>query len=494
MLLGIDVGTTHCKTGLFAEDGSLLAHSILPSPVKQDADGFPYYQPDVLWQVVRRTIDRVTRNHALDAIKAVGVASMAETGLLLDRQTGAPRTNLLPWYSKQAHAAVSTLIDAAGDLAEHFSRRGIRPNYKCSLTKILWIKENDPALLDGAIWLSAADYIVYRLTGQMATDYSLAGRTFAFRIDSCEWDEDWLAQLGLPLDLFAPAHPSGTPFPATESCLAEGTTVSIAGHDHVCAAFAAGAISPDTMLDSMGTAETLLGIWDGKSLGQREFESGLLFGCHVIPGMNYWMGSLSASGGSIEWLRGIFNDKPMSYETVDALLESVQDPTGILYFPYLSGSSTNSFALASFIGLTQSHTRAHLLKAALEGAACEMEYIRETVESILHLQTKRILVVGGGTRSPVWIQVKADVSGCDHHIHPLSEATIQGAAMVAGLGAGVYQHAEAAVQAVNHQDMKVIQPIERNHRRYRQLYTGGYLQLMQPLQAYYSLISDGTQE
>lgn len=490
MLLGIDVGTTHCKTGLFSREGKQIAVASIASPVFYDESGHPYYEPEALWQTVRSTIEQATSGKSLYHIQAVGVASMAETGLLLDRQTGQPRTNFLPWFSKQAESTVSQIKEASGSLAARFSVTGIRPNYKSPLTKLLWLQQENPALLENAIWLSAADYIVYRLTGEFVTDYSLAGRTYAFHIYGCEWDREWLETCGLPTDIFAPAQPSGTAFPSVDDCLAPNTPVCVAGHDHVCAAFAAGTtLTPETILDSMGTAETLLGSWVGQPPGQREYESGLLFGCHVLPGTHYWMGSLSASGGSIEWLRNIFDDVPMSYDAIDALLETVTEPTGMLYFPYLAGSSSDGNAQASFIGLKQTHNRAHLLKAVIEGTAYEIEYIRSTVAAILGRRTKHIVLVGGGTRSPVWLQVKANVSGCDYYIYPLSEATLLGAALIAGMGGGLYATANDALATVTQEPIRIIHAQPEQHARYRTIYEHGYLKLMQPLHEYYSQLS-----
>lgn len=487
MLLGIDIGTTHCKSALFTLDGQQIAIASIPSPVLYDAEGYPYYEPEDLWQAVRNTIQQVTKTQALSDIQAVGVASMAETGLLLDQKTGQPKTNFLPWFSKQAEALVELVEEQAGDVSERFTVTGIRPNYKCALTKLVWLKQQDVSILDDAVWLSVADYIVYRLTNVCVTDYSLAGRSYAFDIRHCEWDSDWLQKLGLPVDIFPKAQLAGTVYPSLDDCLALNTPVCVAGHDHVCAAFAAGTtLTTETMLDSMGTAETLLGSWTGHSLGQAEYESGLLFGCHVVPNTHYWMGSLSASGGSIEWLRHIFDESPMSYDEIDELLESISNPTGILYFPYLVGSSSNANSGASFIGLKQHHNRAHMLKAAIEGTAYEIEYIRNTVETILNLTTKHIVLVGGGTRSPVWIQVKANISGCACHIYPFSEATLLGAAMVAGIGSRVYDSAENALDTVRQDAPRIITPQKYYHKQYRNLYEKGYLNLMKPLQAYYA--------
>ncbi len=489
MLLGIDIGTTHCKSALFTVDGQQVAISSIPSPVRYDADDYPYYDPDSLWQTVRKTIQQVTSDHSLADIRAVGVASMAETGLLLDRRTGEPKTNCFPWFSKQAETLVSIVEQHAGNLVERFAITGIRPNYKCAITKLLWLQQENEGILDNAVWLSASDYIVFRLTHVCVTDYSLAGRTYAFDIHCREWDRDWLQKLGLPADIFPDAHLSGTVYPSVDSCLAPNTPVCVAGHDHVCAAFAAGTtLSTETMLDSMGTAETLLGSWSGHNLGQSEYDSGLLFGCHVVADSQYWMGSLSASGGSIEWLRNIFDDAPMNYDEIDALLESISEPSGILYFPYLAGSSSNGNSGASFVGLKQHHNRAHMLKAAIEGTAYEIEYIRNTVESILDLTTKRIVLVGGGTRSPVWLQVKADISGCDYYIYPLSEATLLGAAMIAGIGSQVYSSAQHALGTVKQDTPRIITSQPEFYEQYRHIYEKGYLKLMNPLQAYYAEI------
>jgi sugar (pentulose or hexulose) kinase len=259
----------------------------------------------------------------------------------------------------------------------------------------------------------------------------------------------------------------------------------------VCAAFAAGVIQPDQVLDSMGTAETLVGTWAApRALTADDFASGLLFGCHVIPERHYWMGSLSASGGSIEWLRGLL-DGLLTYADVEALAAPVDTPTGILYFPYLSGSSQRPGDRAAFVGLRRDHGRAHLLKAALEGAAYEIEHLRATASSALGVAAGRVTVVGGGTRSPVWLQVKADVSGVTHHIHPTAEAALLGAAMVAGLGSGVYASADEAVARVSTDDaLAAILPRPDAHAGYQRLYRDGYLPLMDALRAAYARLDD----
>jgi xylulokinase len=220
-------------------------------------------------------------------------------------------------------------------------------------------------------------------------------------------------------------------------------------------------------------------------LGEAEYQSGLVFGRHVAGGGYYWMGGMSASGGSIEWLRGILDDPALSYQQIESLLEMADsDPTGILYFPYLSGSGsphTDIQARGAVVGLEKDHTRADLVKAVLEGTAFEAEFIRQAAQKILGKDINSIAASGGGTRMEGWMQIKADVSGCTIQVLTISEAAMLGAALIAGIGIGLYRDAESAFSAVQKTPEIVYQPdISRNHA-YQALYQKGFLPLQDPL-------------
>ena len=233
-----------------------------------------------------------------------------------------------------------------------------------------------------AIWLHTADFIAYRLAGVLQTDYTLAGRTYAFHLSQKEWDASWLHQFGLSPDLFPQPVPSGTPLGSGVTTdfasigLAAGTPLAICGHDHLCAAFAAGAISPGVVFDSMGTAETLVGAIPERPLTTTEYDSGLTFGCHTVANRYYWLGGSAASGGSLEWLRTIFNDPPLTYEALNHLLGEMRaGPGDLIYLPYLSGRGApwpQPEIRGAFGGLATGHTRADLLQAVLEGTAYQV--------------------------------------------------------------------------------------------------------------------------
>lgn len=495
MLLGIDIGTTNSKAGLFHKDGRPVAIASRPTATHQNERGEFYYEPEEMWKLLASAVREVTRDVDPKDIEAVGITSMAESGLLVDMESGKPLSPFMPWFDTCSKPQ-SDRIAASCDTYERFQASGLHLSFKLGLCKLLWIKEHYPeAFTPNARWLSASGYIAYRLSGALGFDYSLAARTYAFRIDTKTWDEPWLRQFGIDPAIYPAATPSGTTLggvtaeAAAETGLAQGIPVAIAGHDHVVAALAVGAITPGVIYDSMGTAETLVGTMEVKPLGRKEFESGLSFGRHVADGRYFWMGGNSSSGGSVEWLRTLLSEEQLTYERLLGLLERVKpEPTGILYFPYLTGSGApapDTKAKAAFIGLTKEHGQGEIIKAVLEGTAYQLESIRRSAEEIAGSPIERLQVVGGGVRNKYWLKVKADVSDFTLELPPIPEATLLGAAMAAGVGAGAYASPEEAAQAIDKSGAGVVTASAEQHEAYKRLYESGYTALQGPLRTYY---------
>ncbi len=497
--LGIDIGTTHCKAGLFASDGTALAVATRPTPYEESGGGYADIDPEGLWQAVLLALKEILPGDVGRSVAAIGIASMAETGLLLDIHSGKPRTPLIPWFDTRAKEQVGASMGQITPL-ERFQRTGLHPSFKYSLPKILWLREQEREITRDALWLSASDYIAYRLTGKCGTDYTLAARTYGFRIDTKMWDREILKGLDLEPSLFPTAYPSGHAVGTVVRGdklglnLGQAVPVAVSGHDHSCAALAVGATEPGIVYDSMGTAENLMGTLPESPLGEAEFRSGLTFGCHVLPGHMFWMGGQSNSGGSVEWLRGVLCEEPLSYEQLEELLAAVDpEPSGIVYLPYLSGSGSpwpDVNTQGAFIGLQKRHGQGDLLKAVLEGTAFEMEAIRRSAEAVTGSPISRVTAVGGGTRNPYWLQIKADVSHCEYVIPPISESTLLGAALVAGLGCGVLDR-DGIADIVTRQEQagtKVI-PDAKRHQAYQYWYEQAYLRLQGPLREYYNYLS-----
>lgn len=490
-LIGVDAGTTHCKAGLFTEDGAAIHIARRETPTHWDPDGPETYDPEELWSAVADTVREAAGHAANGPILAIGIASQAETGVLLDRITHVPRFPFVPWFDASS-APQAEFLAREDDGFTRFQKSGLRANRKIGLSKILYLKQRDPALVRDAVWLSVSDYIAFRLTGKLGTDYALAGRTFAYRIDRLEWDVEWIRHLGLDPDLFPAARPSGTPLGASagegakRAGLAAGIPVAVSGHDHVVAALAVDVAHPGPVLNSMGTAETLVGVTGDHLLTRLEYESNLNFGRHVPPGMMFWMGGPPSSGASVEWIRTRLGEPPLSYAEIARLeSEAGPDPTGILYYPYLAGCAApwpDPRMRAALIGLDDEHTRAHIVKAVLEGTAYEVEAVRRAAEKATGVNTNRIRAVGGGTMSKGWMQIKADVSGCCFDAPEIPEAAALGAAMAAGVGCGVYSDCSVAVKAVSKGvPCEHYIPDAARHEKYLRIYEKAYEPLHEAL-------------
>lgn len=486
VLIGIDAGTTHCKVGLFGLDGSLNGQESHATPVKRAVEGYDYIDHESLWTLVAEAITGLVADCNMGLPGAIGIAGMAETGVLVGRKTGAARSRMIPWFDMSA-AGKAEVLGREGQREARFFESGIFPAYKCSLAKVLWLRDDLGADVGGAVWLCAPDYLAYRLTGQMATDYSLAGRTYAFRIFEKQWDAAWLRQFGLKTDLWPEALQAGTKFGTTRSGILgipAGVPVFIAGHDHICAAQAVGAIQPGVLLDSIGTAESLLGAFPERKMGKREFEAGFAVGCHVQPGTFYWLAGLSSAGGAVEWLRNL-TDEEIPYERVNAMLEGLtSDPGDIIFLPYLAGSGTPHSEPAvrgALLGLRAIHRMPDLLKAVLEGTAYEIEFARRRAEALLGVKINQIVATGGGTRIPRWMQIRADVCGWPIQVAQTAEAVMLGAAMVAGWGAGIFGSLQEAATAMAKPATGVYSPEQQRHDRYADIFEQTFLKVQEPI-------------
>lgn len=492
-LLGIDIGTTHCKAGVFKENGSVIQIAVRPTIAHYNRQGEPYYLSEEIWGNITSCLKEIMLC-CEEEVSAIGITSMAETGLLVDKQTGKPKTHFIPWFSRCAEAEAEEISNEDIPL-DRFQKTGLHNSYKYGLAKLIRLKRQQTCILDGAVWLSASDFIAYMLTGNFATDYSLAARTYAFRIDQQVWDRDWIRHFNLPDQLFPEALPSGTKMGVTLSTELEelgiprGIPVTVAGHDHLVAALAVGAITPGSVFDSIGTAETLVGAIEKKQLTEMEFASGITFGCHVVKDRFFWMGGISASGGSIEWFREQFSDQKMSYDEIMSLsAKSLEGPSGILYYPYLSGSGSphpDPFARGAFIGLKTSHKREDLLKAMMEGTGFELESIRRSAERMAGHRINQMISVGGGTKNHYWMQIKSDITNCHLTIPKINEATLLGAAITAGICSGMYKNEEEAAKAIQFTKPNEIAPNQQYHHEYKRLYEEGYMGLQLHLRNFY---------
>ena len=292
LLLALDVGTTHLKAAAFTLEGHLYLLERTKTKTVDLGEGRAIYHPEELWSEVAGLIKRLTaRLSPDDQIVSLAAASMAEAGLFIDAQ-GKPLTPIMVWYDARGKEVMEEWYSQVSP-EQCFAITGLNYNYIYSLFKMLWIKENQPELYNQAAhWLCVPDFINYRLTGELATDYSIAGRTLLFDIKERNWSKPLLDLAGLDGTLLPPVAPSGTCIgritqeAAAQTGLPEGIPVALGGHDHICGALAAGVVEPGRVLDSMGTSESVIAVFDQlPNLSARP--SVVLTGCHVVPDLYY---------------------------------------------------------------------------------------------------------------------------------------------------------------------------------------------------------------
>ncbi|HEX9117142.1 MAG TPA: FGGY family carbohydrate kinase, partial [Anaerolineae bacterium] len=263
LLYGLDLGTSTIKAAAYdPEVGRTVALCARPTPVEHLANGWSEHDPEALWQAAAGCL-RALRQQVPDrAVAGLAIASFAEAGIALDQHLR-PLYPIIAWYDRRTEAQVKWWEAQIDPVALHaITGQQLSPTFGAN--KWLWIREHVPAAATrlGA-WLSVPDYVLWRLTGELATDYSLASRTMLFDQAACGWSPPLLAAVGLTPDQLPRLAPAGTvagavtASAAAETGLPPGTPCALGGHDHLCAAFAAGAYKPGSVVDSAGTAEAV---------------------------------------------------------------------------------------------------------------------------------------------------------------------------------------------------------------------------------------------
>jgi xylulokinase len=459
VLIGLDLGTTNCKALAFDAGKQLLASASLPTPQTDPSSRTSEYDAGGLWQISARLIRQVVDQLGPgQEVAAVAVASMGEAGVLVDA-AGEPLFPVLTWHDRRTLPWVDWWRARLPDTAV-YGITGLPQDYIYSAHKLLWYRDYDPAVFARArSWLGLADWVTYKLTGRPTTSYSMASRTMLFDLQARGWSAELLSLANLPPDLLPEPLASGqlagrvTAAAAVVAGLPAGTPVYPGGHDHICAALAAGVIAPGTMLNSSGTTDTLLITLDEPLLDVRMANSGLCCGCHTARGRYYLVGGFM-SGAVIGWLTRLLTgeDTPAALAPLLAEAGRVAPGAGGTWFvPYLAGSGPpdrDPNTWGAWLGLRLQHTRGDLVRATLEGLSFAMRYLLEVFEGVAGSTTHELRAVGGGSRNELWLAIKADVLGRPVEVPDVSDVTARGAALLAGIGAGIYadEH-EAAARA-----------------------------------------------
>ncbi|MBW3577229.1 MAG: carbohydrate kinase [Actinobacteria bacterium] len=456
LFAGVDVGTTNTKAIVFDLSGRLVAHAAVPTPTDRPRPGWAQHDPEQLWDAAVSTL-RAALAEVEDpaAVRGVAVASMAEAGVPLDDR-GRPTYDVIAWFDPRTAEQGRRLADAVG--AERLAAlTGLRPQPIYSVCKLRWLVENEPdAFARTRSWLHVADFIAYRLSGEQATDYSLASRTAALDLNRLTWSEELLAAAEVPASVLASLVWGGTRLgPVTDDAAAAtglpaDAAVAAGGHDHVCGALGAAVIDAGRALDSMGTAESILVPTARAPTGGDPLRHRYSGGAHVVADRFYLSGGVHAAGASVDWVLDLLGGGEERGRLLAEAADVAPGALGVGFLPDLRGGDGSGVAHGALTGLRPEVGAPTLVRGVLEGLAFAFRNALETVvEHAAHDGHPEVRAVGGGARNDLLLRIKATVLGRPVWRPRIEEATGRGAALLGAVGAGLFPDAATAADSLD---------------------------------------------
>lgn len=481
-MMGIDIGTSGTKCVLLDTAGNIQAVGYAAYDFDTPRAGWAEQEPAVWWTAAQTTIRQVLQNSRIDPqqVQGIGLSGQMHGPVFLDAQGQSIRPAII-WADQRSTQECREIYDRLGK--DGLYRTVCNPvDSGFMAATLLWLKRHEPdsyRRIDRL--LLPKDYVKFRLTGELVTDPSDAGGTSLYDVRRLCWSDEVLKALHLSPAIFPHVRPSTdiigvvSPQAARETGLAAGTPVVNGGNDQTMGALAAGIVAAGPVLLMLGTGGTVFTTVTSPvvdpQLRMHTYP-------HCLPEHWHLLGAILSGGFSLKWFRNILG-AALSYEQMTA--EAAATPPGAegaIFLPYLAGERTphmDSFATGVFFGLTVRHTRGHLMRAIMEGVACAM---RDCLELFAELGVRphSIIMGGGGARSDVWRQIHADLLNLPVIPVLTPESSATGAAMLAGIGTGIFASVQEACNRTVHLGQEMFPRSEhqatyaRLYQRYRALY------------------------
>jgi xylulokinase len=453
MLLGIDVGTGGTRAVLIDRAGKVVAsHSTEHAPIHSEHIGWAEQHPDDWWRAAKSAIAGAIAASGLpgSAVEAVGLTGQMHGCVMLDASGSVIRPALI-WCDQRTQPQCDWLTETIGyaRLIELTANPAL-PNF--TLTKLLWVRGHDPeSFAKIAHVLCPKDYIRYKLTGEFAMDMQEASGTLLLDVAHRRWSEEVAGIAGIPMSWLPPlfegpeicAHISDAG--ASVTGIVVGTPVAAGAGDQGAGAVGMGILKPGSVSATIGTSGVVFASTDKPTMDRL---GRLHTFCHAAPGLWHVMGVTNGAGLSFRYFRDTFAASS-SYDELSAEAALVPPGSdGLFWTPYLFGERTphlDATARAAFVGITASTTRAHFVRAVLEGVAFSLKDTF-TLFAELDIPVTAIRLGGGGARGPLWRQIQADVYGHPVDLLEAEEGGAFGAALLAGTGIGAWPSVEAACE------------------------------------------------
>ena len=476
VFIGLDIGTTSTKTIAFTAKGEIKAIATQEYPLSSPQPGYSEQDPQQILTAVVTGLKAVVKQAAPNQVAAIGLSAAMHSLIAVDAQDNLLTASITWADSRSVQQANRLKQDSQGFAI--YQRTGTPIHPMSPLTKLIWMREQDPERFQKAAkFISIKEYVLFQLFGSYVVDYSIASATGLFNLSTLNWDEAALAIAGIRADQLSDLVPTThilrgmKPDQASAIGLDADTPVVVGASDGVLANLGVGAIAPDQIAVTIGTSGAVRQVVAQPLTDpqQRTF-------CYALTDQHWVIGGASNSGGVVlRWWRDRFGQAEVEqakreeavdpYDLLIQLAEGVPvGAAGLLFLPFLTGErapSWNSDARGVFFGVALHHDRAHFTRAVLEGILYSIYSIAAALNELTgadqadQAKSKVIRASGGFARSPSWLQMMADLFGCEVLAPEVYEAS--------GFGAAVL--AMVAVGALN--DIADVQPLIQIKTRYQ---------------------------
>lgn len=485
-LLGIDVGSTNLKAVLFDLQGRLIAKCETPTICEHPDAAHPewaVWQPRQIWSGVSGCVRGVLAQAQGCEIAGVSVTGMGMDGVPIDTD-GNTLYPFISWHCPRTEPQQAWWLKNIG-ADEQFARGGNQLWVFNTALRLLWMREHEPAILEKTWkWLLIEDFVNYRLCGEVATDYTMASSTLLFDQRTHAWNDDFIKRANIDKGLLCKPMQAGTLLGEVHAAAAEatglkvGTPVVLGGHDFCCGCLPTGAFEPGILLDVMGTWEMVVTAMNEPVLTPQVQRLGVLVDSHVARNRYTAMGATVAADMA-EWFKreiGTGAAAQAGKAAWDALVQMGSEAPvgshGCLFLPHMSGSFCpvlDPGSSGAFVGMRAITDRGDLFRSMIEGLNYQFLEIVRAFEDSMGLWCDRIVAIGGPTKNKLWMQIKADVAGVTVEVPEIEESVPLGAAILAGLGTGIYGDEKEAFTQVYRRGV-AYEPNPAHVARYRELY------------------------
>ncbi|MCF6165597.1 Xylulose kinase [Furfurilactobacillus rossiae] len=473
-VLGVDLGTSAVKVSAIDKTGTIKAQQSYDYPLSQPKPGYSEQNPED-W--VMGTTVAIVRLILNDGIAAADIDGISYSGqmhglVLLDANNQVLRPAIL-WNDTRTTKQCEEISAKMGDDFIEITKN--KPLEGFTLPKLLWVKENEPeTFAKAATFLLPKDYVRYRMTGKLGMDYSDASGTVLEDVMNHEWSTRICKMFDIPESICPPLMDSIdyvgniTPNYAEFSGLDTHTKVFAGGADNACGAVGAGILHPNMVLSSIGTSGVVLKYEEDPSI---DYKGTLQFENHAIPNAYYSMGVTLAAGYSLNWFKKTFAKDTDFSAFVASSNESPVGANGLLFTPYIVGERApyaNADIRGSFVGIDGTQTRSDFVRSVLEGIVFSFRDILDLFEQN-GSQFDTVVSIGGGAKSPLWLQIQADIFNVDVVSLTNEQGPGLGAAMLAAVGLGWFDTVQDCAAQFVHFGT-VYHPIEKNVAKYKELH------------------------